>query len=367
MPTRGAIGAILGTLGDGMSCSSVGLCDFLGMPVDGASVWLGFFIAAVLFAFALIVLRRQPSFWRACAIAGGSLFLIVTISTHSAAYKASSCSGQRLAALDRAVRSGAHSAAAADAWMNACPGAPITRHTLRDYLQALWHPGLPTGSSCARMLRVGTAGDGGKVLCDEANLATAMGTKRLPATVQRHHGPPCHVVSVGSNGEASFERAVHGLAPRCVIHTLDGTLSTQQRANVPKFVDFIPHNFYPQTARALLQPALKGHPVSVLKIDCEGCELRVLVPFVASVCVEQIVVEVHGCIMKETSPREALTNVHALMVGLAQHNYTVFYSEFNLAGSDGTCVEFSLRRATPCAARQPTRQRGRHEHRALPQ
>lgn len=53
----------------------------------------------------------------------------------------------------------------------------------------------------------------------------------------------CIVVSVGSNGDASFERHVHLLAPHCRVDTHDGTLDLAAKAKVPAYVRLVEENF----------------------------------------------------------------------------------------------------------------------------
>ena len=93
----------------------------------------------------------------------------------------------------------------------------------RAYLQSLWHPGAPGGSSCAELKRLGPPGDGGKILC-------------APAKLLAQSSSECHVLSVGSNGDATFEESIHAIAPSCRIDTFDGTLDDAKRSRLPSFV-----------------------------------------------------------------------------------------------------------------------------------
>ena len=209
---------------------------------------------------------------------------------------------------------------------------------MRSYFQDWWHPGRPHGAACAELERVGAAGgEAGKALCDPEQLFAA---------------PTCHVVSVGSNGDAAFETDVLGRAPHCRIETFDGTLIGERqalRANLPSAVEFHDENWGSQSWRRF-----KGREVTLLKIDCEGCELAALLNFVARVPTRQIVMEVHGCLLAKSrsvqhtfasgssDPLTLVGHIHHLMYGLYSAGYRVFANEPNILFSDGTCLEVSL-------------------------
>jgi len=241
----------------------------------------------------------------------------------------------------------------AQAWMDACPlgsswASLVPVEPLgdlrRSYLQSNWHAGLPGGASCANLDRIGLPGDGGKNLC---------GTKALASKVD------CNVISVGSNGDASFEEAIHNIAPGCRIDTFDGTLNDHKRSQLPSYVNFHAFNFGVDTWKVLVEAGICQ--LSILKMDCEGCEYDCLPAFIeqSPICVEQIVVEVHTC----QGGLNTLKNMHQMMHRLAR-NYSVFAYEANLEFSDGTCGEFSLLRRTPCPAlaHSPCKTNTKKEH-----
>ena len=159
-----------------------------------------------------------------------------------------------------------NASAMAQAFMMSCsqPGGAKKWNTYdaKKYFQNNWHAGAPAGAGCSDLARIGLAGDGGKTVC---------GLQRL-----LHAGPSCRVVSVGSNGEPSFETAVHGLAPHCHIDTFDGTLNGTReslRANLPSFVAFHPVNVDAETWRRFdgtlsMHSHGIGH-IQLLKMDCE--------------------------------------------------------------------------------------------------
>lgn len=219
----------------------------------------------------------------------------------------------------------------------ATPGFRQRWGQLRDYLQTHWHAGGPTGTSCGRLERLGGSGDGGKAVCAVAGLME----------------PPCVVVSIGSNGDASFEREVLAKGPSCTVYTFDGTL-TGQRAHLRHRLPlddarfhFIAENMDSNHTSASL--ARRGITrISLLKVDCEGCEDTALLPLLRAVHVEQLLLEVHGCIWAErVGEAAALTKVDTLMNGLLrEHRMRVFHAEPNILWSDGTCSEYSFMRSS---------------------
>ena len=225
--------------------------------------------------------------------------------------------------------------AAAIAFMDACdPNGHWTSYDVKKYFQNIWHAGEPAGASCSNLRRVGLHGDGGKGVCEIDKLLSRK---------------PCHVVSIGSNGEPSFEKAIHALGPHCRIDTHDGTLVGDRiklRDNLPSYVDFYPENVSNETWKLYTNGTSRGR-VSLLKMDCEGCEFDSLPPLVQNVCIDQILLELHGCSRRYDAKHRVL-RVHELMLRLDE-DYLIFYVEPNLAYSDGTCIEYSFRRRTPCA------------------
>lgn len=209
-------------------------------------------------------------------------------------------------------------------------------------MQTLWHPGLPWGASCPELARLGSLGDGGKQVCH---------SRRLRRLTQ------CTVLSIGSNGEASFERAVHALNPRCAIHVYDHTLSLRKKRRLPAFVTLFEEAFNatpPQLARYL------GGSVALLKMDCDGCEFDALPRWLAAgVCTQQLLFELHGAVAPHIwgpagslggagDAWQRLRMMNALLAHL-EPEYAIFASEPNIEWSDGTCIEYSmLRRGGRC-------------------
>lgn len=138
---------------------------------------------------------------------------------------------------------------------------------------------------CSNVTRLGAAEDGGKSVCRAADM---LGMR------------PCHVVSVGSNGDATFENAVHNFAPHCRVSTWDGTLVGKRArlaSRLPTWLTFLPMNW---NASSWMHYRKEGTDVvSLLKVDCEGCEATELAPWLEHVCAEQIVLELHAYPSKE--------------------------------------------------------------------
>jgi hypothetical protein len=192
----------------------------------------------------------------------------------------------------------------------------------RAFFQRNWEPSL----SCTALARMGCPGDGGKWVCDP----------------HRYLGEHCLIYSFGSNDEFSFEDAVHHFNPRCEIHTFDPVVS--QPVNKPSYVQFHPWGMGAHDSAAdsiYTLPTIMsqlGHTnVSILKIDCEGCELDAFdTPGFPSHSgtVQQILMEVHF----DGKPER----MHRLFNFLADSGYAIVSKEANIQYSDGTAVEFSL-------------------------
>ena len=207
------------------------------------------------------------------------------------------------------------------------------RHDARAFYQRSWHP----EHGCPNMRRVGNTGDGGKVLCD-------------PALLQNR--ADCLVVSVGSHSDFSFEADVHALAPHCHIDTYDGTLKKAQRLKVPapSFVNFFSLSMDAQSYQRYL-----GRRVDVLKVDCEGCEFTSLVPWVAHVCTESILLELHSCHKHplsrvaavdggryaQGSDAPVIAQTSALLKAL-NGTHAIYSKEPNLEWSDGRRHPFAV-------------------------
>ena len=184
-------------------------------------------------------------------------------------------------------------------------------------------------------VRVGLGGEQSKMLCRPNSALRALN---------------CQVMSVGSNGDAAFERQMHALAPDCSIQTWDGTLVGRRQhlaALLPNFTTFVPHNFGPDSWRLI-----NGSAVSVLKIDCEGCELTALSPWISNVCTDRILIEVHAADPNRTA---------VMLEHLHLHGYHLGYGENNPLCGPWTglrCVELSYLRHEPCVRQEGAKLEG---------
>ena len=189
----------------------------------------------------------------------------------------------------------------------------------KHFFQRNWEPSY----SCTATVRMGCPGDGGKWICDP------------------HHalsGLDCVVYSVGSHDEFSFEEAVHRFNPACEIYTFDPTLDGPP-LNKPSYVHFYPWRLGSGESNSSVSIAgimwALGHSnVSVLKIDCEGCEFDSFAAPGFAGAIQQILVEVHF----NGEPQR----VHRLFNFLSSMGYAIFSKEPNTQYSDGNAVEYSL-------------------------
>ena len=229
-----------------------------------------------------------------------------------------------------------NSSAAASALLDSCraAGYQLTSALATSYFAEHWWP---VDSACrdhgAYKQRFGPTGEGGKVLCS-------------PKEIRSLGSPRCLAVSVGLNGDTRAEQDIHRTFPHCAIHGYDGTLNAAKRAKLPDnaTLQYFPLNFGPTTYQRY-----EGRSISLLKIDCEGCELHLLAPWLDRVCTEQVAVEVHGCSRMRYAVGKAHTRlslVHALFVRL-DREFELFHREGNPRFPDG-CLEVSWRRRRPC-------------------
>ena len=182
-----------------------------------------------------------------------------------------------------------------------------------DFWQKNWEPSY----TCTALARLGRSGDGGKWVCD-------------PHTYLQQS--PCVVYSFGSSGDFSFEEAVHAMAPACEIHTIDPA----PPSNPPPFLQYhqgtLGETFTPKSLMHQL-----GHTnVTLMKMDCEGCEFGALTPStlpLEGAAIQQILFEIHY----QGDP----SKTHTLFQTLSSLGYAIFSKEANL-GAGGSCIEFSV-------------------------
>ena len=166
---------------------------------------------------------------------------------------------------------------------------------------------------------------------------------------------PCSVISVGSNGEAGFEEGVHAIAPHCTIDVWDGTLGPRRRARVPKYANLklIERNFDHQSYQ---EYASQRSSISLLKMDCEGCEMMSLPRFIETICTDQVILEVHAhpifwshTVAKDRADLRShqFDGLAAFFARLGTH-YSPFFGEYNPGCPMFRCFEVSFVRRVPC-------------------
>ncbi|KAI8477200.1 MAG: methyltransferase domain-containing protein [Monoraphidium minutum] len=176
--------------------------------------------------------------------------------------------------------------------------------------------------------RVGSAADGGKIICDVSRLA-----------------PPCVIYSLGSRGDYTFEIDMLKLT-QCEIHTFD---CTYDGASIH------PRHHYHKTCLGFpTQPLFEdyasitqrlGHTVvDFLKIDIEGHEPSVLQSLVSNKghLPRQISMEMHmrdavGAVAPNNTVQMGVLFYHMAVLG-----YGIISREDNLWGAHGCCAEFTF-------------------------
>ena len=192
----------------------------------------------------------------------------------------------------------------------------------REYFQSHWEPSW----NCELEERIGNFGDGGKWVCDAYTL--------------KQKKEECHIISIGSNNDFSFENELHNRLPQCKISVFDHTVSNP---SPPPFVNYFSfglgsenNNHSIITLDTALQKAgvAPSTGVDILKIDCESCEYDIYSQFVSSkYLISQILIEIHF--------RDSVS-VHKMFQTLMSNNYVVFHKEPNLLSSGGDCVEYGF-------------------------
>ncbi len=191
------------------------------------------------------------------------------------------------------------------------------------FFQRNWEPSY----TCTALARMGCPGDGGKWVCDPQHYL------RMDR---------CIIYSFGSNNEFSFEEAIHDFNTKCEIFTFDPIVSNP--TNKPGFVKFRPWGLGSQDSveeSIFTLPTIMrnlGHRnITVLKVDCEGCELDSFntPSFPAHKgAIHQILVEVHF----DGRP----DRVHNFFNFLSGMGYAIVSKEPNIQFANGNAVEFSL-------------------------
>ena len=178
------------------------------------------------------------------------------------------------------------------------------------------------GIVCTQMTRLGGTGlsgvgDGSKMMCMDSSPLL-----RLQES--------CVVVSVGSNGDFSFEEAIHEMYPHCSVHVFDGTMAG--RADLASPPAWLASTFHAENFGEGSWRLFSEGSVAILKMDCEGCEFSALLPFLKRVCTDAVLVEIH-----QSASRSSADLLKAL-----NESHGLYYAEPNL-GAPG-CAEYGLTR-----------------------
>jgi hypothetical protein len=217
-----------------------------------------------------------------------------------------------------------------------------------------WNNNYEAEFTCAMQRRLGIAvGDGGKWVCDPHRIASSE-TK-----------PGCLVYSIGSNGNAMFEKAMHAeLTPRCdgnlEIHTFDLKGWNKRNGSFKNRVDkaggvfhewgiivdemdfeqdeyFIPKVYrtlqFKTFTKTFEELGHKNRVIDVLKIDCEGCEWQSVQGWLRDwkangVVVQQLLLELHDA---------PLPQAPEFFQTLKDAGYVIFHKEVT-----GSCAEYAF-------------------------
>ncbi len=192
--------------------------------------------------------------------------------------------------------------------------------------------------NCEDEVRLGSdivsIGDGPKFACGSSLLASLAGE--------------CIVYSIGSSYDFSFEYAVNRIAPKCEIHTFDGTLDLDKKAlpddltykNIHfhhwnTVTDCVANDRSMCVVESLQKLNHTGKTITWLKTDCEGCEFSVITEFLSAVNIDQIMVEIHNY--------GNGTKIAELFHTFRKAGMMVFHKERNSWGCNGyLCVEYAL-------------------------
>lgn len=213
-----------------------------------------------------------------------------------------------------------------------------------EYITA-FDPFEPTYTCHSEYRRGKSFGDGGKYVCGEDSYFTSR---------EKH----CLVYSVGSDGEVSFEADIIRRLG-CEVHTFDPTGNSDE---IKASVEATGAKFHPigigggsgsmlhnniSSTNVQLKPITdviemlghNGRHISILKIDCEGCEYEALDALWTRlvdgrVSIGQIQIELH---------MNDFATINRFFEEANNAGYMLFHKERNHWGCSGyLCVEFSL-------------------------
>ncbi|KAL7530585.1 hypothetical protein ACHAWF_003438 [Thalassiosira exigua] len=182
-------------------------------------------------------------------------------------------------------------------------------------------------------------GDGPKFVC---------GVDVLAKNSRSHAG--CLVYSIGSRNDISFEKSIYHLTG-CETHTFDPTVgnfvgkkySTFHPWGLGRAGENAEFRNYKWVAKSLegmmFELGHENRTIDVLKIDCEGCEYKSMVPFLELVAsgrakVDQLQIELH---------KRSLGDLKDFFEAIDKAKLRIFHKERNHWGCDGfRCVEYAF-------------------------
>ena len=190
--------------------------------------------------------------------------------------------------------------------------------------------------TCLFEERLGPKGEGGKWVCNPSSL---------------HNSAECLVYSIGSNNDFRFEEAILDVSRDCEIHVFDHTVKNPSKK--PRKVHFHPWGLASVTdatknlktlADIVAELGHTGKKISILKIDCEGCEWTTFRSWhEADVIIDEILLEVHG----GTTEPAGNPVAKQLMQSISDNDYRIFHKEPNVqfaSVGDELCFEFAFKR-----------------------
>jgi hypothetical protein len=208
-----------------------------------------------------------------------------------------------------------------------------------------------------------SSGDGGKYLCLKDvgfNLQSSGNISDLSSSSKSdssnsistgivNSGNSCLIYSIGSSNDFEFEKSAYSLTG-CDIHTFDCTVGNA--TNKPPFVQFHPWCLGKGHMSLMQVMAALGHDtreISLLKMDCEGCEWSVFSHYRAFVSsgsirpIRQLSFEVHF----STYAAAVLEQFFELFHWFYKSNYRVISWEPN----GWRCTEYTLLLDERCSDR----------------
>ncbi|WKY16199.1 hypothetical protein Q1695_001131 [Nippostrongylus brasiliensis] len=176
---------------------------------------------------------------------------------------------------------------------------------------------------CPELLRVGTTNDGGKWICSPYSFPTN-----------------CNIISLGMNNQITFEEELqHMTGNRCRLfaydmieqkrHTLSRLAAAGIKAGKVELSDITDQEKNQYTIEDLMKME-EISELEILKVDIEGSEFKIIIPFLRFHTPAQLLIEIHG------TPYETTT----LLRDIATLGYWLYSYEIN--GAWPNLCEFSF-------------------------